>query len=421
MMIFDELQARGLIHQFTLPNQLKMCEFLSTTQCLYAGFDPSAPSLHVGNLIPLLCLKRFQLAGHRVIALVGGATGQIGDPSGRSSERNLSSLALVQVNKTKIMGQLSSLLGSGELVDNLDWLKDMSLLDFLRDIGKHFTVNTMLRKDSVKNRLVRDGDGLSFTEFSYSLLQGFDFLHLSRTRGVSIQLGGSDQWGNITAGTDLVRRADNKTVHGITFPLLTNSDGSKFGKSAGNAIWLDPKLTSPFDFRQFWVNTDDADVIARLRLFTFLSLDEINEFVAGLKTNPGAAQRKLAREMTVLVHGTEIADSVEQAADALFRNDPTSIPAAVLVDALKEAPKTVISRAALEAGIPLIDLIVKTVHKGAQARGKARREIEVDKCISLNGVRRVSGPAQVGLADLLHDRFLVIKKGKRSFFLVEVS
>jgi len=428
MTLFDDLQARGLIHQFT-EAEVPLAEFLEGGQrCVYAGFDPTADSLHVGHLIPLLGLRRFQRAGHTVIALAGGATGLVGDPSGKSAERNMLTREVLGANVAAIKGQLERLLdfsdGKALLVDNLDWTGELTLLEFLRDVGKHFTINAMQRKDSVKNRIERKGSGISFTEFSYMLLQANDFLHLHRAHGCQIQIGGSDQWGNITCGTELIRRSGGEGhVYGMTMPLLCNSDGSKFGKTAAGAVWLDPNKTSPFAFRQFWHGTTDDDVVERLLYFTDLPLDEIQALGAEVKEKPYQAQRKLAWEMTCLVHGEEVAQRVEQAVKVLFdpKADLREIPLEMMADAFAGAPLTELPRERFSGdGLPLLDLVVETVHAGAQKRGQARREIEKDTCISLNGTKWTDSTAAVTASELLHDRFLVVRKGKKNQFLVKV-
>jgi tyrosyl-tRNA synthetase len=470
---FAELQARGLIHQHTAGEGDNAVPHLLDTpgQAAYAGFDPSAKSLHIGNLIPLLGLRRFQLAGHKAIVLAGGATGMVGDPSGKNEERNLLSETVLKENLGAIKGQLERLVDlsdpeRGILVDNLDWTKNMTFLQFLRDVGKHFSINAMLRKDSVRRRigalsivnLARKGveelleDGtlsadevgddlaalgrlserveakadetrISYTEFSYMLLQAFDFLFLARRHRCNFQIGGSDQWGNITAGVELIRKAlHGRSVHALTFPLLTNSDGSKFGKTAKGAVYLDPELTSPFAFRQFWYNTADADVIQRLKYFTFLPVEEIEALEAEVGKGR-AAQQTLAYEMTKLVHGEAEADKVEQAAKILFgKGDLREIPVEYLADAFAAAKLVTIPRARFDGeGIVLLDLVVEVVYEGAEKRGQARRDIEKDTSISINGDKRTDAQQAITAADLLHQRFLVIRKGKKNQFLVEVT
>jgi tyrosyl-tRNA synthetase len=432
MTLFEELEARGLVHTAS-DHEVPLARALEQPQIVYAGFDPSAASLHVGNLVPLLGLRRFQQAGHQVIALAGGATGLVGDPSGKSEERNLLTMDVLRHNLDCIKGQIQRFLvldgKRGKLVDNLDWTGELRLLDFLRDVGKHFTINAMLKKDSVKNRIEREGEGISFTEFSYSLLQAHDYLVLAREHGCTLQVGGSDQWGNITAGIELCRRVLGKHVYGLTFPLLMNSDGSKFGKTAKGAVFLDPTLTSPFTFRQFWFQTPDADVVARLKTFTFLPVEEILALEQKVKDKsaPNEAQRVLARHMTELVHGKDEADAVERAIEVLFsshgtREDLLKVPAGYLEHAFEGAPLVDLTRGALEGdGMSLIDLVVAAVYGGAQKRGQAKRDVADDKAIALNGEKVVDPERKVTGADLLHDRYLVVRKGKKSYFLVRVG
>jgi tyrosyl-tRNA synthetase len=448
MNLFQDLEARGLVAQAS-DHEVPIARALEQRQVVYAGFDPTAPSLHVGNLVPLLGLRRFQQAGHEVLALAGGATGLVGDPSGKSEERNLLGRDALAHNLSKIKAQMERFLefgaGKGRLVDNIDWTGDLKLLDFLRDVGKHFKVNVMIKKDSVKDRLEREGEGLSFTEFAYMLLQANDYLVLAREHGCTLQIGGSDQWGNITAGIELIRRVLSRHVYGLTFPLLKNSDGSKFGKTAKGAVFLDPEMTSPFEFRQFWFTTADADVGARLRTFTFLPLEQIADLERKTKEKsgePNEAQRVLARTMTEMVHGKEEADRVERAIEMLFgnptREDLLKIPASSLEGALAGAPVATLERARLEGeGLPLLDLVVHAVYEGGQKRGQARKDIEGEKpkkdiegekkapppvhSISLNGEKVTSADRRTTLRDLLHDRYLVLRKGKRNYFLVRVE
>ena len=429
MKLIEELEARGLIHQVTEQQEKPLPELLETPQVIYAGFDPTAPSLHVGNLVPLLGLRRFQEAGHRVIALAGGATGMVGDPSGRSTERNLQDREALAANLRGIKGQLERLLdfggGRAKLVDNLQWTESLSFLDVLRDVGKHFTLNTMLRKDSVRSRLEREGEGISYTEFSYMLLQAHDFLWLFEHEGCVVQIGGSDQWGNMTAGVELIRRKLGKPSYAVTFPLLTNADGSKFGKSAAGAVWLDPKLTSPFAFRQFWFKSSDADVITRLKYFSFLPLDEIAALERAVqeKSAPNQAQQRMAEHMTALVHGADEARKVERAAEVLFdpKADLREVPAEYLADAFEGAPVVPMPRARFQGdGVALIDLVVDVVYAGEQKRGAARRDLQ-QNAIALNGQKVTDEARPVTGADLLHDEYLVLRKGKKSYFLVRVT
>jgi len=426
--LFAELEARGLVHQVT-DHEVPLARALEQPQVVYAGFDPSASSLHVGNLVPLLGLVRFQRAGHRPIVLAGGATGLIGDPSGKNEERNLLDRERLAHNLACIKEQLKKFLefsGSraATLVDNLDWTGSLPVLDFLRDVGKHFTINAMLRKDSVQNRIEREGSGISFTEFTYSLLQANDFLVLARQHGCTIQVGGSDQWGNITAGIDLVRRVLAKHVYGLTFPLLMNTDGSKFGKTAKGAVFLDKAMTSPFAFRQFWFQTADLDVVARLKTFTFLPLEEIAalERTVQAKSDNNAAQKRLAHVMTAMVHGEAEAERVEKAVGVFFGGgDLRDIPAEYLADAFEGAPRVTVSRARLEGeGLAWLDLVVEAVYGGGEKRGQAKRDIATDKSMSLNGTKRTDPADKITTKDLIHGRYLVVRKGKAGTVLVEV-
>lgn len=431
MNLLQELEARGLVHTAS-EHEVPLAKALEQPQVVYAGFDPSAPSLHVGNLVPLLLLRRFQVAGHKVIALAGGATGLIGDPSGKNEERNLLGREALALNLERIKGQLERFLvldgARGLLVDNLAWTGELRLLDFLRDVGKHFAVNVMLKKDSVKNRFEREGEGISFTEFSYSLLQANDFMVLAREHGCTLQVGGSDQWGNITAGIDLCRRVLGRHVYGLTSPLLMNADGSKFGKTAKGAVFLEPAMTSPFAFRQFWFNTPDADVVARLKTFTFLPLDELAALERKVqeKSAPNEAQRVLARHMTEMVHGKDEADRVERAVEVLFshgsRDDLLQVPAEYLEQAFEGAPVVDLERARLQGeGLSLLDLVVHAVYGGGEKRGQAKRDIAVDKGVSLNGEKIVDPERRVTTADLLHDRYAVLRKGKKNYVLLRVA
>ncbi len=420
MRLHDELQFRGLIHQFT-EQEKPLPDLLDERQVIYAGFDPTAESLHVGNLVPLLGLRRFQERGHRVIALAGGATGMVGDPSGKSEERNLLTPEVLQGNLRAIKGQLERLLDFGgenpaQLVDNYSWTKDVTFLEFLRDIGKHFSINAMIRKDSVSARLEREGAGISFTEFSYMLLQAFDFFVLARDQGCTMQIGGSDQWGNITAGVELIRRKLGRTAIGVTFPLLLNSDGTKFGKTAKGAVWLDPKRTSPFAFRQFWFKTPDDEVLSRLKYFSFLSVEEIRD-LEQQSTEPNRAQRRLAEHMTELVHGKEEAAKVEKAAGVLFnpKGDLREVPVEYIADAFEGAPVVDMPKDRFAGGVAWLDVVSEVLHEGK--RGAAKRDIEMN-AVALNGEKITALDARIGGEHLLHDRYLVLRKGKRDYYLI---
>ena len=415
--LLDDLEWRGLIAQTT--DREALAEALSAGPVtLYGGFDPTAPSLHVGNLVPLLTLRRFQLAGHRPLALVGGATGLIGDPSGRSAERSLNTDDVVADWVSRIRGQVEQFLdfdgdAAALVVNNLDWTRDVSAITLLRDVGKHFSVNQMLQKESVSARL--NGQGISYTEFSYMVLQAFDFLELHRRHGCALQLGGSDQWGNITAGLDLIRKVDAAHAHGLTVPLVTKADGTKFGKTAGGAIWLDREQTSPYAFFQFWLNTDDRDVVRFLKLFTFLSRDEIDELAASAHERPQAreAQRALARAVTTLVHGAGECAAVEAAAAALFgRGELGSLDEATLSHALHEAGSAV-----LEGPTPsIVDLLV--LSGLCESRSAARRAVKEGGAYLNN--ERVADEEFVPSDDaFVAGRWLVLRRGKRNVAGVE--
>ena len=416
MSFVAELRWRGLVHQLTDPALEQVLTQASRT--IYVGFDPSADSLHVGSLIPILALVRAQRAGHRPVAVVGGATGMIGDPSGKSAERNLLDAQQLEKNVAGLRAQLGRFLDfSGErgalLVNNYDWTRDVGYLPFLRDIGKHFSVNMMLAKDSVATRLEKQ-QGISYTEFSYMLLQAFDFLQLSRAHDCRVQLGGSDQWGNITAGIELIRRIDGKEAFGLTMPLVTTADGQKFGKTEKGAVWLDAARSSPYELYQFFLNADDRDVGRFLRYYTFLDEEAIVALDGEVRTAPEkrAAQRVLAHEVTTLVHGADEAHKAEAASRALFE---PRIEGALVVP--PDAPSTTIAAADLDGGLLLAELLVRT---GLSAsRGAARRDIEGGG-IYLNDDRVAEPGRSVTIADL-RDGLLLLRKGKRSYHVVRLG
>jgi tyrosyl-tRNA synthetase len=422
--LLDDLQWRGLIAQSTDINELRTA--LKKPISLYAGFDPTAPSLHIGNLVVILVLKRFQLAGHTPIPLVGGATGLVGDPSGKNEERSLNDEATVQNWVAKIRGQLTRFLDfdsktNGALMaNNLDWTKPVSALELLRDIGKHFSVNQMLAKDSVSSRLA--GGGISYTEFSYQVLQAFDYLELFRRNGCRLQIGGSDQWGNIVAGLELIRKVTGETTYALTFPLLTKSDGSKFGKTAGGSIWLDPELTSAYEFFQYWLNTEDADIEKFLKVFSFKTRSEIENLLTEFKTDPGkrAAQRELARELTTLVHGAKNCEQAEAAAKALFgQGELKELDQTTLAAALSQLPKVSLKPSELIDGkLPSwVDLMVQS---GVVDSKSAARRIVKEGGAYLNNQRVADEAAAPQKSDLLFGRFLVLRKGKRDLAGVEI-
>ncbi|MCC5612766.1 tyrosine--tRNA ligase [Nostoc sp. CHAB 5834] len=413
----NNLEWRGLLHDCTDIKGLT-AQLDAGPVTLYCGFDPTAESLHVGNLIPLLTLLRFKNAGHRPLALVGGATGRIGDPSGKSAERTMQTADEVDAKAAKISQQLLRVLGTGaEAVNNLDWTRELSLLDFLRDIGKNFSVNAMLARDSVKSRLTGTGEGISFTEFSYMLLQGLDFLELNRAKGCLLQIGGSDQWGNMCSGLDLIRSKTGKQAFALTVPLLTTSDGKKFGKSERGAIWLDPEMTSPWDFFQFWLNTDDKDVVQFLKMFTFREHSEILEQEKATLERPHerSAQRMLAEDMTKLIHGEDALNVCKECAGVVFGKKPVSELSAESLGLLAKslplvsangAPITltqVLVRAGLE---PSITRASGTVNAGA---------------VTVNGVKITDPKATLYASAALHGRWILVRKGKKNFAIVELQ
>ena len=418
MDILQDLENRGLIQQTTDDEGLHK-HLLENQVTLYCGFDPTADSLHIGHLLPVMMLKRFQKAGHRPIALIGGGTGMIGDPSGRTSERSLNEASVVEGYAKSIQNQLAKLLNfeSGENAavarNNHDWLANLSLIDFLRDTGKHFTVNYMLAKDSVASRIEQ---GISYTEFSYMLLQSFDFLNLYREENCTLQIGGSDQWGNITAGLEFIRRSqgdEEMKAFGLTVPLITKADGTKFGKTAGGAIWLDPEKTSPYEFYQFWYNTDDRDVIKFLNYFTFLNEEEISDLQNEVEQNPGAraAQKRLAEEITKEVHGKAALDQAIKISTALFSGDVKTLTKDEIEQGFKDVPSYEVAK----ADIPLVDLLVAA--KISSSKRQAREDI-TNGAIYMNGDRNQDVQHVVTATDRLEDTFLVIRRGRRNYFLI---
>ncbi len=425
---FKELEARGIVKQLTDPALGKALSEKSLT--LYCGFDPTSDSLHVGSLLPLLTLRRFQLAGHRPIALVGGATGMIGDPSGKSQERQLLTDEILSRNVAGITAVVSRFLDlkTAKVANNADWFRGISYIHFLRDVGKHFTVNHMVAKESVRARLEDREHGISYTEFSYMLLQAYDFLVLNDREGCSLQIGGSDQWGNITAGIDLIRRIrfqreggtgdHSADVFGMTHPLVTKADGSKFGKSEGGNIWLDPARTSPYQFYQYWLGSSDADVVTYLKFFSFKSLDEIAELERLTQTAPEkrAAQQALARELTVLVHGEAELAKAEKASSALFGPGIRELDGKTLLSVMTGAPSTRKAKDALGgAGWPLIDALVETGL--CQSKGAARKDIAAGG-IYVNNDRASDPAAALKAGDLIGGGYLVLRKGKKTYHLV---
>ncbi|MCM3739388.1 tyrosine--tRNA ligase [Oceanobacillus luteolus] len=424
MNILDELEWRGLINQVTDREGLaKLLD--SQTVTLYCGFDPTADSLHIGHLVPIVMLKRFQKAGHKPIALVGGGTGMIGDPSGRSSERSLNSKEVVMGFAESIQKQIGKLVNFGEgenpvvSRNNYDWLSNLTFIEVLRDAGKHFSINYMLAKESVSSRIET---GITYTEFSYMLLQSIDFMKLYEEENCQLQIGGSDQWGNITAGMELIRRTrenpeeEDVKVFGLTVPLITKADGTKFGKSAGNAIWLDPEKTTPYEFYQFWINTDDRDVVKFLRYFTFLSKEEIEELEKEVETQPEkrVAQKRLAEEMTILVHSKEALQQAIKISDALFSGNIKELTVEEIEQGFKDVPTHQLEK----TDIGLVDLLVQA--KISPSKRQAREDIQ-NGAIYINGERQQDTNYEVTAADRIGDVFTVIRRGKKKYTLIDFS
>ncbi|MGA6837872.1 tyrosine--tRNA ligase [Priestia megaterium] len=419
MDILQDLEFRGLINQQT--DEKGLSELLSKESVrLYCGFDPTADSLHIGHMLPVLILRRFQQAGHQPIALVGGGTGLIGDPSGKKAERTLNEKETVAMFSERIKGQLSRFLDFEEgenaavIANNYDWIGSLDVITFLRDIGKNFGINYMMAKDSVQSRIE---SGISFTEFSYMILQSYDFLNLYQTYNCKLQIGGSDQWGNITAGLELIRKSEEDAkVFGLTVPLVTKADGTKFGKTEGGAIWLDPEKTSPYEFYQFWINTDDRDVIKYLKYFTFLSHEEINELAASAKEAPEKreAQKALAAAMTTLVHGEEALEQAIRISQALFSGSISELTAEEIKQGFKDVP----SYTHTGENIGLIDLLVES--KISPSKRQAREDIS-NGAIYLNGEREQDLQKTVGAEDRIEGQFTVIRRGKKKYTLIQYA
>jgi tyrosyl-tRNA synthetase len=426
MNFVEELQWRGLIHDI-MPGTAEMLN--EGMASAYIGFDPSSDSLHIGNLVGIIILKHFQLCGHKPYALVGGATGMIGDPSGKSEERNLLDEKTLRYNQECIKKQLSHFLdfesetpNRAMMVNNYDWMKDFSFLAFIRDIGKHITVNYMTAKDSVKKRL---DSGMSFTEFSYQLVQGYDFLHLYQHNGVRLQMGGSDQWGNITTGTELIRRKAGGEAFALTSPLITKADGGKFGKTESGTIWLDEGKTSPYHFYQFWLNVADADAINYIRIFTFLNKTEIDELIARHQEVPHERilQKRLAEEVTRMVHSGEALNLAIEASQILFgkgtHESLASLDERTLLAVFEGVPMFDIDRTLIDKGITLIDLLA--AHTAVfPSKGEARRMLQGDG-ISMNKEKLTDPDRSLAAADLIRNRFILIQKGKKQYYLIRVN
>lgn len=425
MNIYKELEWRGLIADCTASDELvKRLEEKPIT--LYCGFDPTADSLHAGNLVPLIALRRFQLAGHRPIAVAGGATGSIGDPSGKTQERQLLSKEAIAYNISRVKQQLMKLLdfesktNPAILVDNAEWIAPITYLDFLRDIGKLFSVNMMVAKESVKARMEDREGGISYTEFSYMLLQAYDFYYLCKTYDCELQIGGSDQWGNITAGIDLCRKKLNRTVYGLTLPLITNADGTKFGKTVAGAVWLDPQKTSVYKFYQFWIRTDDRDVIRYLKYFTFYTQEEIAELEKLHNANPCArdAHKALARAVTELIHGKTATEEAIKASEVLFGGDIKGITESTFSEIAGEVPNVEIPKEKLDGqGIPLVDALV--LSKLSSSKGMARKDIEGGG-IYINNVRETNINRTLNMVDSIFGKFILLRKGKKNYVIIKI-
>ncbi len=421
--VFDDLKSRNMVHDVIdgLPEILR-----EKPVTLYNGFDPTADSLHIGHLVPMIALARWQRYGHHVIALAGGGTGMIGDPSGKSDERNLLTAEETRHNVEMIKKQLSQFLdfevktNPARILNNGDWLNQLNLIDFLREIGKHFTVNAMLAKDSVRTRIDRES-GISFTEFSYSLLQSYDFYHLFKEHGCTVQAGGSDQWGNITAGVELIRRKLGQTAYGIVYPLIKKKDGTKFGKTAGGAVWLDPKRTSPYKFYQFWLNADDGDVMNFIRFYTFFDSTRIAELEDQVTNRPEEreAQKALADEMTRMMHGETALSNARQASAALFGGDIDGLSADDIRDIFSDVPSKSIHEADLVgAPVDLASFLSETTGF-MKSKGEVRRAI-AEGGVYLNNRRATDAAAVVTKSDFMHGEYLVVRRGKKNYFLVHL-
>src|SRR5437660_3620993 len=421
MNLYDDFDWRGMLYEPTP----ELREVLAKERlAAYIGFDPSAASLHVGSLLPIMGLARLQRFGHTPIAIAGGGTGLIGDPSGKTKERQLLTLPQVEENLVGIKEQLSHLLdfnakeNPARIVNNLDWLGPITMMEFLRDVGKYFTVNNLLGKEAISRRLESE-EGISFTEFSYPLLQAYDFLVLFDTYGCTLQMGGSDQWGNILAGIDLIRRLRSAKTHGLVFPLVTTSSGVKFGKTEAGAVWLDPKLTSPYRFYQFWLNTDDRDVIIYLKFFTWLSREEITDLEASVRTEPEkrTAQRELARHVTAMVHGESEIEKALRASEVLFGKEISGLSVDDILDIFTDVPSTELDRSKLD-GLTLGDALV--LSGLAPSKGEAKRLVQGGG-VAVNNVRSDDVRKTISSSDFIEGRVLVLRKGARHYHLIRIN
>ncbi|WP_299520955.1 tyrosine--tRNA ligase [Winogradskyella sp.] len=425
----EELQWRGMLHQSMPGVEEHLSEAMRSA---YVGFDPTADSLHIGNLVPIMLLAHYQRCGHKPVALVGGATGMIGDPSGKSSERNLLDENTLRHNQEAIKKQLSHFLdfesndaNAAVLVNNYDWMKEFSFLEFIRDVGKHITVNYMMAKDSVKNRISGEStnEGMSFTEFTYQLVQGYDFLHLYKTNNCTIQMGGSDQWGNITTGTELIRRIGSGKGYAITCPLITKSDGSKFGKSEGGNVWLDAKRTSPYKFYQYWLNSSDEDAEKYIKIFTFLEEDQINDIISQHAEAPHLRilQKRLAEEITTMVHSKEDFENAEKASNILFsksfKDDIKTLDEATFLDVFEGVPQAHISQSEFEEGLDMIGaLAAKTGF--LNSNGEARRALK-ENSVSVNK-EKVKEDYKLSPEDLINGSYIILNKGRKNTYIIKV-
>jgi tyrosyl-tRNA synthetase len=423
MNLVEELKWRGLL-QDIMPGTEDLLNKETVTG--YVGFDPTADSLHIGNMVPIMLLVHLQRAGHRPIALVGGATGMVGDPSGKSAERNMLDVATLNHNLACQKKQLEQFLdftgdNGAEIVNNYDWFKEFSFLDFMRDVGKHITVNYMMAKDSVKNRL-EGGSGMSFTEFSYQLVQGYDFYHLYKNKGVRLQMGGSDQWGNIVTGTELIRRMSGGEAFALTAPLVTKADGSKFGKSESGNVWLDPKKTSPYKFYQFWINTADADAERYIKIFTLLPEEEINAVIEEHKKDERlrVLQKTLAKEITIRVHGEDEYNKAVETTELLFSKDLAdklgTLSEELILEMVDENLRHTLSKSDFEGGVSLVELLSDKTGI-FPSRGEARKMVQGGG-VSVNMQKNTDVNATVDTSQLLQNRFLLVQKGKKEKFLV---
>ncbi|MBG9988777.1 tyrosine--tRNA ligase [Aerococcaceae bacterium DSM 111176] len=416
MSIITDLEWRGAINQQTDAEGLqKLTEDKSIA--LYCGVDPTGDSMHIGHLIPFMILKRFQLAGHKPVVLIGGATGSIGDPSGRTSERSLQTMDVVNENARKLTEQMIKIFNKDgeqpfEIVNNYEWLSQLSLLDFLRDYGKHFNVNVMLAKDIVASRL---DTGISFTEFSYQILQSIDFHYLHKNHNVQLQVGGADQWGNITAGLDFIRRMEGSEAeaYGLTIPLMTKSDGTKFGKSAGNAIWLDPEKTTPYEFYQFWINQQDGDVVKFLKYFTFLSQEEIEAIGQEVEENPHLrhGQKRLAEEITRFVHGQEALDDAQKITEALFTGNVSDLSVKQIEQGFQNMPQFTAPKETNSLPVWLVDTGIVDSRRQA-------REFVTNGAISINGEKVTDVDYEISQEDTIGDKYIIVRRGKKNYYLV---